>query len=108
MRAQKGWISIGLAIPAGPLTSAKLKGSIEEGPIEIEANRWLENEKGKGRYLLEDVRLLNQWDQSLTLIWFDDADFLENPKWSDEVNDEETGLRELNGNLPWPSKRRRP
>ena len=107
MRDRKDWISIALAVPDGTLTAAKLKGSTERGPMEIEAYRWLENEKGKGRYLLEDVRLLEQWNQSLTLIWFEDAEYQENQTGGEEENDEEAALRELDGTLPWPSKRRR-
>lgn len=106
IREQKGWISIGLSIPEGTLTAAKLKGGGEEGPTEIEAYLWLENEKGRGRYLYEDVRLLEQWNQSLTLVWFEDADSQENQSRTEE-EDDEPGLRELDGILPWTSKRRR-
>jgi len=107
MREQKSWISVGLTIPNGTLTSNKLKGIGDAGPIEIEAYRWLENEKNDGRYLMEDARLLEQWDQSLTLIWFEGTDHKQNDFRAQEEDDEEPALRELDGVMPWPSKRRR-
>ena len=81
-----------------------LNGSKEEGPIEVEASKWLENERTKGRYLLEDVRLVTQWNQSLTLLWFEDIE--EQEVHLNEV-DREPALRELDGILPWPAKRKR-
>lgn len=107
MREQKSWISIGLTIPNDTLTVARLKGHKEEGPVEIEAHQWLENETRKGRYILEDVRLLEQWNQSLTLIWFENAEYREHENSTQEEYEEEPGLQELDGSLPWPSKRRR-
>jgi Zn-dependent peptidase ImmA (M78 family) len=106
MRDRKSWISVGLPIPQGTLTAGKLKGARDEGPAEIEAYRWLETEKSDGRYLFEDVRLLEQWNQSLTLIWFEGADYQQNQCWTEEEA-EEAALRELDGVMPWPSKRRR-
>lgn len=107
MREQKCWITVGLPVPEGTLTSNWLKGNKADGPVEVEAYRWLENEKRRGRFILEDVRLLEQWNQSLTLIWFENADYQEADGLTEEDADEESGLRELDGNLPWPSKRRR-
>lgn len=103
MRNLKFWISTKLCVPEGTLTARILKGIKEQGPVEIEAYRWSENENKGERYLLEDVRLLEQWNQSLTLLWFEDAGEAENF----EEDDEEPRLQRLDGNLPWPSKRKR-
>lgn len=106
MRELKCWITTRLPVPDGTLTARVLKGSKEEGPEEVEAYSWLENEKEQGRYLFEDTRLLDQWNQSLTLLWFDDTGGRK--ETSDFHEDyEEPALRELNGDLPWPSKRKR-
>ena len=48
-----------------------MKGANEEGPVEVETYRWLENESNKSSWLLEDVRLLDHWNQALTLLWFE-------------------------------------
>ena len=72
--------------------------------MEVEAHRWLESEKERGRYLLEDVRLVEQWNQALTLIWFEDGRKQGGDNFEE---DEEAALRELDGTLPWPSKRKR-
>jgi len=103
MRNLKCWIPTKLCIPEGTLTARALTGSKEQGPIEIEAYRWFENEKKEGRNLLEDVRILEQWNQSLTLLWFEDTGDEE----TFEGSDEKPRLAELDGNLPWPSKRKR-
>ncbi len=105
MRQRKGWISRGLPIPESTLTSKRLKGANEDGPVEIEAYKWLENERNKSSWLLGDVRLLKQWNQTLTLLWFEEGADKEQMERLEE--DEDPGLRELDGTLPWPGKRRR-
>lgn len=107
IRERKGWISVGLPVPENTLTSSKLNGVGNEGPIEIEAYRWLESEKNHARYILEDVRLLPHWKQSLTLIWFEDTDYQQNQSWTENEAGDEAGLPELDGVMPWPSKHRR-
>jgi len=103
MRNRKCWIPTRVHIPEGTLTANKLRRGTEQGPMEIEAYKWFENEKNPGHYIVEDVRLLEQWDQSLTLLWFDDTGEAENF----EENEEDVGLQMLDGNLPWPSKHKR-
>ena len=105
MRQLGGWVSLGLPIPEGTLTARKLRGTDEEGPVEIEAYRWLENEQKGARCLLEDVRLLTPWNQALTLLLFEESGDEEPGNFFEE--DQEPGLHELKGILPWPSKRRR-
>ncbi len=107
MRQQRAWISPRLSIPADTLTTRWLQGARDEGPIEIAAYNWLENEKRKDRWLFEDVRLLEQWNQALTLLWLEESDYCGTEGCTEEGEEEETGLRELDGLLPWPSKRKR-
>jgi hypothetical protein len=53
---------------------------------------------------MSDTLHLGQWDQSLTLLWFDDEE-LPPPQTERKRWDEETyGLRELDGVLPWPGR----
>ena len=79
-------------------------GSID-GSIEISAELWIDDPKRGDDYLLEEARLLPEWDQVLSLLWFE-----EDLEGSDDIGDDredDGGLKELDGMLPWPSKKRR-
>jgi len=63
---------------------------------------------------LEEVRHVPQWDQTLTLLWFEDEDVPVRKVRSDREefearrdDEDEELLPELDGNLRWPGKRRR-
>jgi hypothetical protein len=79
----------------------------------VDADIWF-NEWERGGTLLEEVRHLAQWDQTLTLLWFEDGE-VPGRKVRDErgelreeeENEDEALLKELDGQLQWPSKRRR-
>lgn len=53
------------------------------------------------------VRHLATWDQTLTLLWFEDEELPEEHSREANGADEESALQELDGILPWPGKRRR-
>ena len=76
------------------------------GPEESEPEQWFEEWERDGA-LYEDVRHLGSWDQTLTLLWFDDEDLpppaAARKRWEEEAH----GLRELDGELPWPGKSKR-
>lgn len=64
--------------------------------------------------MLEEVRHLAQWDQTLTLLWFEDEKVpgrkIRNERGEireDEENGDNSLLKELDGQLRWPVKRRR-
>lgn len=103
MKNLKYWIPTRLCVPEDTLTARVLDGSKETGPVEIEASSWFEIEKNQGSYLFEDVRILREWNQSLTLLWSEDTGEEEN--FAEDYD--EPRLQEMDGNLPWPSKRRR-
>ena len=79
----------------------------------MDADIWF-NEWERGGTLLEEVRHLAQWDQTLTLLWFEDGE-VPGRKIRDErgelreeeENEDDALLKELDGQLQWPSKRRR-
>jgi Zn-dependent peptidase ImmA (M78 family) len=101
LREAGAWIAPGMAVPVGSLSkAAQTKG--EEGPIEVQADLWFSDWR-RGGVLLEETRYLTRWDQTLTLLWFEDEEV---PQDDDEVR-EDLGLRELDGVLPWPGKKRR-
>jgi hypothetical protein len=51
---------------------------------------------------------LSRWDQTLTLLWFEDEEIpaTRNSKATCD-EEEDQGLPELDGVLPWPGKKRR-
>lgn len=106
LRQAKGWIRPGTPIPKGTYTARLRSGEAPTGREEAEPDLWFEDWEGEGT-LYEDARHLSQWDQTLTLLWFDE-DGISPPAAKRGAWDKDTyGLRELDGNLPWPGKRRR-
>jgi len=89
----------------GPAAQRVLAGGTSDGPEEIEADIWF-NDWDRGGVLLEDARHLKQWDQTVALLWFEDEE-VPPPKREHRQEDEESGLSELDGILPWPGKKRR-
>jgi IrrE N-terminal-like domain len=103
LREAGAYIQPGIGIPGGSLSEMVRKGRSAGGPHEIAADMWLSDWK-RGGVLIEEARELSQWDQTLTLLWFDDEDV---PAESSGQDDEEPGLKALVGTLPWPGKSRR-
>jgi hypothetical protein len=72
----------------------------------------------RGGVLLEEARFLAPWDQVLTLLWFENEEIppLKRPtrRWDRDIDErqsrddeDEDGLKELDGNLRWPGKKKR-
>ena len=87
----------------------------------IDAADWFSNWE-RGGVLLEEARHLKQWDQTLTLLWFENEEVPSPPqhvrpeqRWETEGRDvtyrrekeDKLGLKELDGQLHWPGKSRR-
>lgn len=106
LRDAKAWITPGSALPEGSLSKRLRAGAGESGPIEIEADVWFSDWDREGA-LYEDARHLSQWDQTLALLWFDDDDLPPPRQGRDRWEEETFGLRELDGELPWPGRRKR-
>lgn len=107
LREAKAWISPQMALPAGSLSVRLRAGAKGDGPEEIAADLWFDDWK-RGGVLLEEARHLTQWDQTLTLLWFADEEIPESINDSGQDQEvEEPLLRELDGTLPWPGKKRR-
>ena len=82
------------------------KGGTYDGPSEIAADIWFEDWR-KGGTLLEDTRFSSDWDQTLSLLWFEHEEVPKTETENRGHGHEAVGLAELDGNLPWPGKRRR-
>jgi hypothetical protein len=105
LRDAKAWISPGSLLPGKSLTARLRSGASYDGPEEIAADLWF-NDWTRGGELREDARFYGPWDQTLSLLWFKDEEMPSQPRTARE-EEEEVGLRELDGNLPWPGKSRR-
>jgi hypothetical protein len=73
---------------------------------ELPSDVWFNGGIRNRPMLAEDALLLRDWDQCLSLIWFDESLAPRNRRL-DQDEDAEPLLRELDGVLPWPSKSRR-
>ncbi|HYC97072.1 ImmA/IrrE family metallo-endopeptidase [Brevundimonas sp.] len=108
LRDNGAWIRPGMVLPSDCLSARARGGERPSGSEDADPDQWFENWDRDGS-LYEDVIHLDQWDQTLTLLWFDDEDLP--PSTGDRRQWEERtqGLRELDGVLPWPgAKKRRP
>ncbi len=61
---------------------------------------------GQRRSLSDGRSGFGPWDQTVSLIWFEDEE-VPSPPRSLREEEEEVGLHELDGVLPWPGKKRR-
>jgi hypothetical protein len=106
LREARAWIAPGSPLPAGSLSAQVRAGGGQSGPDDADPDDWFTNWDRDGS-LREDVRHFPKWDQTLTFLWFDDEDLPLPPadakKWDEDLN----GMRELDGNLPWPGRKKR-
>jgi len=107
MREWGCWIKIGMPIPPGSVAQKVRAGHIVNGPVEVDPGLWLESQRYRGTVLLEEARFLSQWDQVLSLLWFETNDDDLGYDEFEDMDDDRYGLKELDGILPWPSKKRR-
>ena len=106
LREANAWIQPRTPLPEGSLSARARAGSVSDGPEETEADVWFKD-WARGGALLEDARYLKQWDQTLTLLWFEDEEVPPPSGDRRQREEEEFGLAELDGTLPWPGKKRR-
>jgi IrrE N-terminal-like domain len=104
LRASNAWIPPRTDVPGGSASARTRAGEVCSGSEEIDAEEWFSN-WDRGGVLLEEARYLDQWDQTLTLLWFEDEEV---PPPADrpgrEREDEEELLKELDGKLSWKRK----
>ena len=106
LREARAWITRGISLPSGSLSALLRNGQFAKGPQEIAADIWF-NDWRRGGVLLEEARHLTGYNQILSLLWFEDEEVPHEPAANNNDPDEETGLKELDGVLPWPGKHRR-
>lgn len=107
LNEMKGWIDFNIPLPQGCVAYRLVySGSKIEDYDELASDIWFSGGIKNYPLLAEEAVLLREWNQCLSLIWFD-----ENLKpvhdHRDEEDDDEPLLKELDGTLPWPSKSKR-
>ena len=103
----KGWISFNVSVPNGSVAHRLFRdeantAGYDELPTEVWFNGGIKNRP----MLAEEAILLEEWNQCLSLIWFDESLRPIHERREEDENDEPL-LGKLDGILPWPSKRRR-
>lgn len=106
LREAQAWISPGSVLPRGSSSARSRAGEIVRGTDEIPADIWF-SDWSRGSMLLEEVRHLSAYDQTLTLLWFEDEEVPRNARTDYEEDDDDELLRPLDGKLSFPGKRRR-
>ena len=107
LRDKNGWIDFNVPVPKSSVTQRLIQEASEtENQDEIQTNVWFNDGFRNFAMLTEASILLKEWDQCLSLLWFDNSANAESEPF-DFDEDDEPLLRELDGVLPWPSKRRR-
>lgn len=103
----KGWIDFNVPVPEGSVAHRLLLGGLKiEDYDEISTDVWFVEGFQNRPLVAEETILLREWNQCLSLIWFDESLKPVRERW-DEDEDKEPLLKELDGTLPWPSKSRR-
>ncbi len=107
------WIPPRLDIPEGSLAKKVRAGTSFESRDAVDADVWF-NDWERGGTLLEEARHLPQWDQTLSLLWFENGEVPgrkfrdeRGAVYAEEENEDDALLKELDGQLRWPGKRRR-
>ena len=107
LRQGNAWIAPRMALPAGSVCARLHGGGGCDGPEETAADLWFSS-WDRGGTLLEDARHLQQWNQTIALLWFEDEELPPPSTDRSQAGEEgEQGLAELDGILPWPGKKRR-
>ena len=106
------WIPPRLDIPEGSLSKKVRAGLTAESQDTVDADLWF-SEWERGGTLVEEVRHLPQWDQTLSLLWFEDGEVParkfrdeRGAVYEEEENEDDALLKELDGNRRWPGKNR--
>jgi len=107
LREVNAWIPPRTDIPKGSVSARARAGETLSGSEEIDAEDWFSDWE-RGGVLREEARHLERWDQTLTLLWFEDEE-VPPPARREGFRHEEDDelLKELDGILPWPGKKRR-
>ena len=101
----KGWIDFNVPVPEGSVAHRLMRGGSKiEDYDELPTDVWFDGGIRNRPLVAEEAILLHEWNQCLSLVWFDESLKPVHERWDE---DDEPLLKELDGTLPWPSKSRR-
>ncbi len=102
-----GWIDVKVPVPEGSVAHHLMHGGAKiQDYDEISTDVWFAEGFQNRPLVAEEAVLLPEWNQCLSLVWFDESLKPVRERW-DEDEDNEPLLKELDGTLPWPPKSRR-
>jgi hypothetical protein len=107
LRERNGWIDFGVALPKGSVAERLVGEGTIEGYDELPTAIWFSNGVRGYDYLTEEAMRITEWDQCLSLLWFDDDPRPNDQAAYSRTEEDEPLLEELDGVLPWPGKRKR-
>ena len=108
LRQARAWISPRSAIPVGSVAHrVRSSGNSTTDTGEVSQDIWFDNWE-QGLDLWELSRHYHRTDTTISLLWFDIDDLpkVETGRFGASVEDD-GGLAELTGELPWPGRSRR-
>lgn len=105
LRECRAFVRPGVKVPESSMARQRMRSEAIDGPIQVAADEWFDDWK-RGGLVWEEARHSPRWNQTVTLLWFED-DRLPSSSSDDGEDDEEPALRPLDGVLPWPGKHRR-
>ena len=106
MRELNGWINLNTPVPQGSVAQRLIRGNSKtEDYDELPTDIWFNGSIKNRSVVAEETILLREWNQCLSLIWFEEGMNPSYEYWDDE--DDKPLLKELDGILPWPSKSHR-
>ncbi|HEV8407793.1 MAG TPA: ImmA/IrrE family metallo-endopeptidase [Sphingomicrobium sp.] len=106
LRDAKGWIDLKGPIPDGSGAAASRNAGAESAPDEVDADLWFADCMIDGS-LIEDARYLAGYDQTVSLLWFEDLQNTRSELARTSRGVDVGGLSELDGILPWPGRSKR-
>lgn len=103
----KGWIDFNVPVPKCSVAYRLNQGTSKiEDYDELPTDVWFNGGIKNRPFLAEEAILLREWNQCLSLIWFDES--MKRPhEQRQEYEEDEPLLKELDGTFSWPSKSRR-
>jgi IrrE N-terminal-like domain len=109
MRESRFWVSAGIAVPSASITAQCLNAGSASATGIVPAHLWTSSDNFADVDVNEERRVVRTWNQALTLISLDAGDALDERRTDRgiERDQEEPLLRELDGTLPWPGRRKR-
>lgn len=109
MRESRFWISCGITVPAASITGQCLRSGAARQAGIVPAHLWTSRDEFADIDVSEETCVLRAWNQALTLISLEAGDAPDDRTRNRAVerDEDEPLLRDLDGILQWPSRRKR-